>query len=56
MKEYDPTSQTESAMYVIDAILQINPNLRIAVIDKDELGGICLTRDCIPSKLLLYPA
>src|SRR6266566_2446638 len=28
----------------------------IAVIDKDEPGGICLTRGCIPSKILLYPA
>jgi mycothione reductase len=26
------------------------------VIDKDEPGGICLTRGCIPSKILLYPA
>ncbi len=33
-----------------------NKNLKIAVIDKDEPGGICLTRGCIPSKLLLYPA
>jgi dihydrolipoamide dehydrogenase len=26
------------------------------VIDKDDPGGICLTRGCIPSKILLYPA
>ncbi len=29
---------------------------KLAVIDKDEPGGICLTRGCIPSKLLIYPA
>jgi len=57
MKEYDLISiGTGSAMYVVDAMLQTNPNLRVAVIDKDEPGGICLTRGCIPSKLLLYPA
>jgi len=37
-------------------MIQDNPNIRIAVIDKDEPGGICLTRGCIPSKILLYPA
>jgi mycothione reductase len=57
MKEYDLISiGTGSAMSVVDAMLQANPNLRVAVIDKDEPGGICLTRGCIPSKLLLYPA
>ncbi len=38
------------------AFLTENPKAKIAVIDKDEPGGICLTRGCIPSKLLLYPA
>src|SRR5918999_5951694 len=57
MKEYDLISiGTGSAMSVVDAMLQTNPNLRVAVVDKDEPGGICLTRGCIPSKLLLYPA
>src|SRR5215208_4461716 len=57
MKEYDLISiGTGSAMHVVDAMLQTNPNLRVAVIDKDDPGGICLTRGCIPSKLLLYPA
>ncbi len=57
MKEYDLISiGTGSAMSVVDAMLQANPNLRVAVVDKDEPGGICLTRGCIPSKLLLYPA
>jgi dihydrolipoamide dehydrogenase len=30
--------------------------MKVAVIDKDVPGGICLTRGCIPSKILLYPA
>jgi dihydrolipoamide dehydrogenase len=47
---------TGSAMDIVDALLQRNPNMSIAVIDRDEPGGICLTRGCIPSKILLYPA
>jgi mycothione reductase len=57
MKEYDLISiGTGSAMTVVEAMIRENPELRVAVIDKDEPGGICLTRGCIPSKLLLYPA
>ena len=43
-------------MNLLDPMIQENPKIRIAVIDKDEPGGICLARGCIPSKLLLYPA
>ena len=57
MKEYDLlVIGTGSAMNLVNPILQRNPQYRVAVIDKDEPGGICLTRGCIPSKLLLYPA
>jgi mycothione reductase len=57
MKNYDLiTIGTGSAMNIVDAMIQENPNIRVAVIDKDEPGGICLTRGCIPSKILLYPA
>jgi mycothione reductase len=45
-----------SAMNIVDAVIRGNPEIRVAVIDKDEPGGICLTRGCIPSKILLYPA
>jgi mycothione reductase len=45
-----------SAMNIVDPIIQGNPKIKIAVIDKDEPGGICLTRGCIPSKIMLYPA
>ena len=43
-------------MNIVEAMIGENPKLKAAVIDKDEPGGICLTRGCIPSKLLLYPA
>ena len=57
MKTYDLiTIGTGSAISVVEAMIHQNPKAKIAVIDKDEPGGICLTRGCIPSKLLLYPA
>ena len=57
MKSFDlVVIGTGSAMDIVDALLQKNPNINIAVIDRDEPGGICLTRGCIPSKILLYPA
>ncbi len=57
IKEYDLISiGTGSAMNVVSAMIRENPKIKAAVIDKDEPGGICLTRGCIPSKLLLYPA
>ncbi len=57
LKEYDLiVIGTGSAMAIVYAMMQGNPNIKVAVIDKDEPGGICLTRGCIPSKILLYPA
>jgi len=57
MKEYDLIAiGSGSAMNIVDAMLQRDPNIRVAVVDKDEPGGICLTRGCIPSKIMLYPA
>ena len=57
MKEYDLiVIGTGSGMNFIDSIIGSKRDIKIAVIDKDEPGGICLTRGCIPSKLLLYPA
>ncbi|MDH5746634.1 MAG: dihydrolipoyl dehydrogenase, partial [Candidatus Bathyarchaeota archaeon] len=56
-KEYDLISiGTGSAMNIVGVMIQENPQMKVAVIDKDEPGGICLTRGCIPSKMLLYPA
>lgn len=57
MKEYDLiVIGTGSVMSLVDPMIQRNPRIKIAVIDKDQPGGICLTRGCIPSKILLYPA
>jgi mycothione reductase len=57
MKNYDIILiGTGSGMEIIAAMIQENQKLHVAVIDKDTPGGICLTRGCIPSKLLIYPA
>src|SRR5574341_2351483 len=57
MKEYDIiVVGTGSAMNFMSSVIEKSPKIRVAIIDKDEPGGICLTRGCIPSKLLLYPA
>jgi mycothione reductase len=57
MKSYDLiVIGSGSAMNIVDPMIRENPNMKVAVIDKDEPGGICLTRGCIPSKILLYPA
>ena len=47
MKEYDLISiGTGSAIGIVEAMLNENPKAKVAVIDKDEPGGICLTRHC----------
>lgn len=33
-----------------------NMGFKVAVIEKDALGGTCLNRGCIPSKMLIHPA
>lgn len=47
---------TGSAMNIVEAMLNQDEDLQVAVIDKDPPGGICLTKACIPTKILLYPA
>lgn len=47
---------TGSAMNLIEPYLHHRPDAAIAVVDKDEPGGICLNKGCIPTKMLLYPA
>ena len=57
MKKYDLILiGTGSGMEIVDAMIRENKKLRVAVVDRDAPGGICLTRGCIPSKLLIYPA
>lgn len=57
MKNYDLIIiGSGSATNLLGPLIESNPKIKIAVIDKDEPGGICLTRGCIPSKIILYPA
>ncbi len=57
MKEYDLISiGTGSGMSIVTQVLNDDPSKDIAVIENEAPGGICLTRGCIPSKMLLYPA
>ncbi|MGD8229706.1 MAG: dihydrolipoyl dehydrogenase [Desulfobacteraceae bacterium] len=57
MKTYDMIAiGTGSVMNFMENILQMDPEVEVAVIDKDDPGGICLTRGCIPTKMLVYPA
>jgi dihydrolipoamide dehydrogenase len=57
MKKYDLIAiGSGSAMNLVSPMMSQNPDMKVAVIDKDEPGGICLTRGCIPTKILVYPA
>ncbi len=57
VKNYDLISiGTGSAMSVVSRALKEKPDLSVAVIENEAPGGICLTRGCIPSKMLIYPA
>ena len=56
MKEYDIIAfGNGSAMNIVSSLIG-RGNLRVAVIENEKAGGICLTRGCIPSKMLAYPA
>ncbi|MHC1591285.1 MAG: dihydrolipoyl dehydrogenase [Candidatus Helarchaeales archaeon] len=56
-KEYDLIAiGTGSAMMIVEAYLENFPDKKVAVIDKDEPGGICLTKACIPTKMLVHVA
>ncbi|MEF8976442.1 MAG: dihydrolipoyl dehydrogenase [Halapricum sp.] len=55
MKEYDfMVIGTGSGLDVANAVA--NQGQEVAVVEKGALGGTCLNRGCIPSKLLLYHA
>lgn len=55
-KEYDLiVIGTGSAMNIVNPFLRKTSG-KVAVIDMNEPGGICLTRGCIPSKMILHPA
>lgn len=57
MREYDLIAiGSGSAMNIVSPYLRMKPGAKVAVIDKDPPGGICLTVGCIPTKLLVHPA
>ena len=57
MKNYDLIIiGTGSGMSMVGPYLDSHPGAKVAVIDKDPPGGICLTKGCIPTKMLVYPA
>jgi dihydrolipoamide dehydrogenase len=55
MKRYDVAVIGSGAGLIVleDALKK---GLSCALIEKDKLGGTCLTKGCIPSKMLVYPA
>lgn len=55
MKKYDMVIVgSGSGLMVMEAAL--NAGLTCAVVEKSKFGGTCLTKGCIPSKILVYPA
>jgi mycothione reductase len=45
-----------SGLDVANAVAISQHGLKVAIIEKDRLGGTCLNRGCIPSKLLIHSA
>lgn len=41
---------------MIIAANSVNSGLKTAVVESGPLGGTCLNRGCVPSKMLIYPA
>lgn len=55
MKKYDLVVVGSGAGFIVlDAALE--RGLSCALVEKDQFGGTCLNRGCIPSKMLVYPA
>jgi len=55
MKEYDViVIGSGGAAKVTSPVARLGK--RVACIEKDALGGTCLNRGCIPSKMLIHPA
>lgn len=55
MKNYDLVVVGSGAgLMVLEAALE--QGMSCAIVEKDKFGGTCLTKGCIPSKMLVYPA
>src|SRR5690625_4909218 len=55
-KEYDLAILGGGPGGYVAAIRAAQLGLKVAVVEKDKLGGTCLHRGCIPSKALLRSA
>ena len=55
MKKYDLIVIGSGAGMNVAANAAAN-GMQVAVVDNGPLGGTCLNRGCIPSKVMLYPA
>ena len=55
MKKYDLIVVGSGAGMNV-ASSAVSEGMRVAVIDNGPLGGTCLNRGCIPSKMVIYPA
>ncbi len=55
MKEYDVIVIGSGAgMIIVEGAL--SQGLKVALVDREPLGGTCLNVGGIPSKMLIYPA
>ncbi|MCW4009923.1 MAG: dihydrolipoyl dehydrogenase [Candidatus Bathyarchaeota archaeon] len=45
---------TGSGMLIASAA--VDSGLKVAIIDNGPMGGTCINRGCVPSKMLIYPA
>ncbi|MGI8833588.1 MAG: dihydrolipoyl dehydrogenase family protein [Nitrososphaeraceae archaeon] len=45
-----------SGLDVANAVAASRHGLKVAIIEKDRMGGTCLNRGCIPSKMLIHSA
>ena len=55
-KEYDVIVIGGGDVGLSVAFRAVSAGLRVALIEKDKLGGTCVNVGCIPSKTLIYPA
>ncbi|MDG6220375.1 MAG: FAD-dependent oxidoreductase, partial [Candidatus Thermoplasmatota archaeon] len=55
MKEYDLIVLGSGAGMNLAANAR-QKNMRVAMVEEEVLGGTCLNRGCIPSKILIHPA
>ena len=55
MEKYDAiVVGSGSGMMIADAA--VSRGMKVAIVEMDKLGGTCLNRGCIPSKMVIYPA